>query len=59
MLDYFIPVDEEINDTEYHKFIRNEMQKPIDTYDDRAFTQEEIHSVLVKMDLTNPQGRMV
>jgi DNA-directed RNA polymerase specialized sigma54-like protein len=48
MLDYFAPEDNEINDSAIHKQIRELIKEPIDTEDDKPFSQEEIASVIKK-----------
>jgi len=45
-LDYFVPEDNEINDSAVHKQIRELIKEPIDTDDDKPFSQEEIASVI-------------
>jgi len=42
MLENFVPDDREDSDSELHRKIRKEIQKPPDTADDKAFTKEEI-----------------
>jgi len=46
MLEHFAPDDREDSDNELHREIRKEIQKPLDTADDKAFTMEEIIAVL-------------
>jgi hypothetical protein len=38
MLDYFVPEDDKTNDTEAHKRIRQLVEVPIDTEDDKPFS---------------------
>ena len=45
MLEQFVPDDREDSDNELHREIRKEIQKPLDTADDKAFTKEEIIAV--------------
>jgi len=45
MLEHFAPDDIEDSDNELHRDIRKEIQKPLDTADDKAFTKEEIIAV--------------
>jgi len=45
MLEHFAPNDREDSDNELHMEIRNEIQKPLDTADDKAFTKEEIIAI--------------
>ena len=42
MLEYFVPDDRKDSDKELHRKIRKEIQRPVDTADDKAFTKEEI-----------------
>jgi len=42
MLEYFVPDDRKDSDKELHRKIRKEIQQPVDTADDKAFTKEEI-----------------
>ena len=46
MLEHFAPDDREDSDNELHREIRKEIQKLLDTADDKAFTEEEIKAVL-------------
>jgi hypothetical protein len=48
MLDYFAPEDNEINDSAVYKQIRELTKEPIDTKDDKPFSQEEVASVIKK-----------
>jgi len=38
MIDYLIPKDEQLDDTDYHKRIRSQSKEPILTADDRDYT---------------------
>jgi len=59
MLDYFIPEDNETNDSAVHKQIREQVKEPIDTEYDKPFSREEIASVIKKsLILKRLQGRM-
>jgi hypothetical protein len=59
MLDYFVPEDNETNDSAVHKQIREQVKEPIDTEDDKPFSREEIASVIKKsLILKRLQGRM-
>ena len=40
MLDYFFPEENETNDSAVHKQIRELITEPIDTEDDKLFSQE-------------------
>ena len=46
MLDYFVPEDNETNDSAVHNQIRELIKEPIDTEDDKTFSREEIVSVI-------------
>jgi len=48
MLDYFVPEDNVINDSAIHKHIRELINEPIDTNNDKPFSQEEIASAIKK-----------
>ena len=48
MLDYFAPEDNEANDSAEHRLIRKLTKEPMDTEDDKSFTQEEVASVIKK-----------
>ena len=49
MLDYFVPEDNETNDSAVHKQIREQVKEPVDTEDDKPFSREEIASVIKKV----------
>ena len=49
MLEHFAPDDREKSYNELLREIRKEIQKPLDTADDKAFTKEEIIAVLKKI----------
>jgi len=40
MLDYFVPEDNETNDSTVHKQIREQVKEPVDTEDDKIFSRE-------------------
>jgi len=46
MLDYLIPKDEVDNDTDYHNKIRKQIERPIQTADDREYSSEEIRTAI-------------
>jgi len=48
MLDYFLPEDNETNDSAVHKQIGEQVKEPVDTEDDKPFCREEIASVIKK-----------
>ena len=39
MLDYFIPKDEVDNESDYHNTIRTQIERPIQTADDRVLAR--------------------
>jgi len=47
MLEQLIPEDNPQDDTDYHRAIRKLAEQPIDTPDDKAFTQVEVRKVIV------------
>ena len=49
MLDYFVPKDNETDDSVVHKKIRELIKEPIDTEDDKSFSREEIESVIKRL----------
>jgi hypothetical protein len=49
MLDYFVPKDNETDDSAVHKHIRELTKEPIGTEDDKPFSREEIISVIKKV----------
>ena len=49
MLDYFVPKDNETNDSAVHKQIREQIKEPVDKEDDKPFSREEIASVIKKV----------
>ena len=59
MLDYFVPEDNETNDSAIHKQIREQVKEPVDTEDNKSFSREEIKSAIKKsLILKRLQGRM-
>ena len=46
MLDYFVPEDNETNDSAVHKQVRELIKEPIDTEDDKLFSREVIVYVI-------------
>jgi hypothetical protein len=56
MLDYFVPEDNETNDSAVHKKIRELINEPIDTEDDKPFSREEIVSVIKKFNPKKAPG---
>jgi hypothetical protein len=46
--EHFVPDDREDSDNELHRKIRKEIQEPIDTADDKAYTKKEIIANLKK-----------
>jgi hypothetical protein len=57
MLDYFVPEDNETDDSAVPKHIRELIKEPIDTEDHKPFSREEIISVIKKFNHTKaPRG---
>jgi hypothetical protein len=56
MLEHFVPDDREDSDDELHRKIRKEIQKPLDTANDKAFTKEEIIANLKKFNSKKAPG---
>jgi hypothetical protein len=56
MLDYFSPGDNENSDSKYHQKVRKLSKEPLETEDDRIFSQEEILAVLKKFDPKKAPG---
>jgi hypothetical protein len=57
MLHYFVPEDNETNDSAVHKQIREQAKESVDTEDDKPFSREEIASVIKILTLKRPLGR--
>ena len=55
MLEYFTPEDNELEDTNYHKQVRDKTRPP-NTQDDCEFTIDEIRRVIEGMDNKKAQG---
>jgi len=49
MLEYFVPDDNQKDDSNFHKQARILSQDPIDTGDDKEFTVEEIRNAVASM----------
>jgi hypothetical protein len=49
MIEYFTPEDNELEDNNYHKQVRDTTDRPINTPDDYEFTIEEIRGVIEGM----------
>jgi hypothetical protein len=58
MLDYFVPEDDETDDSAVHKHIRELIKAPIDTEGDKPFSREEIISVIKSLILKRLLGWM-
>ena len=56
MLDYFVPEDNETNDSAVHKQIREQVKELVDTEDDKFFSWEEIPSVIKKFNPKTAPG---
>ena len=48
-LEYFVPDDNQADDSDFHKQARTLSQHPIDTDDDKEFTVEEIRNAVASM----------
>ena len=46
---YFVPDDNQKDDSDFHKQARSSSQDPIDTGDDKEFTVEEIRNAVASM----------
>jgi hypothetical protein len=46
MLERLIPEDNVLDDTDYHKNVRKLTEQPIETTDDKEFTQDEIRQII-------------
>jgi len=47
-LDYFVPEDNETDDSTVHKQIREQVKEPVDTEEDKPFSRREIASLIKK-----------
>jgi hypothetical protein len=56
MLEHFVPDDREDSDSELHAIIRKETQEPLETADDKVFTEEEIIGNLRKFNSKKAPG---
>lgn len=56
MLEYFVPEDDQSQDTEYHKLIRSQTLRPNETVDDVAFTQTEIDNIIKNLPADKTPG---
>jgi hypothetical protein len=56
MLEHFTPEDNEQEDNNYHKQIRDMTARPPNTQDDREFTREEIRKVIEGMNKKKALG---
>jgi len=59
VIDYLIPKDEQIDDTDHHKRIRVQTEEPILTADDRDCTPSEVKNAIGDLKLKKRQGKMV
>jgi hypothetical protein len=57
MLGYFSPEDNENSGSEYHQKVRKLSKEPLETEDDKIFSQEEILAVLKKFDAKKAPGQ--
>ena len=56
MIDYFVPTDNELNDNQYHKKIREVAELPIDTPNDSPFTEIEVETAIYKINPSKTPG---
>jgi DNA-dependent RNA polymerase auxiliary subunit epsilon len=56
MLEYFTPEDNELEDNNHHKQVRDMIARPPNTQDDREFTREEIIKVIEGMNNKKAPG---
>jgi len=56
MLDYFVPEDNETNDSAVQKQIREQVKEPVDTEGDKPFSREEIAFVIKKFNPNKAPG---
>jgi len=56
MLGYFVPEDNETNDSAVHKQIREQVKETVDTEDDKPFSREEITPVIKKFNPKKAPG---
>ena len=56
MLGYFVPEDNETNDSAVHKQIREQVKELVDTEDIKLFSREEIASVIKKFNPKKAPG---
>ena len=47
--DYFVPEDNETNDSAVYRQIREQVKEPVDTEDEKSFSREEIAFVIKKV----------
>ena len=55
-LEYFIPKDEEAEETDHHRRIRTLIEEPMETDDDRDFTTDEIRQTIKSIDHKKAPG---
>jgi superfamily I DNA/RNA helicase len=59
MLDHLIPTDELLDDTDYHKRIRDQTKEPIYTADDRDYSPDEVKNAIEELNhKKNARGRL-
>jgi hypothetical protein len=54
MMDTFAPKDNDLDDNDHHKAVRNLAEQPVNTEDDREFTTEEVGNAIAGMDNKAP-----
>jgi hypothetical protein len=57
-LDYFVPEDNETDDSAVHRQIREQVKEPVDTEEDKPFSRREIASSIQSLILKRLLGRM-
>ena len=55
-LQYLTPKDDKSEETEYHKQLRKLIEEPMDTEDDKDFTEEEIRQTIQSIDYKKETG---
>jgi hypothetical protein len=56
MMDTFAPKDNNLEDNEYHKAVQTLAEQPVDTEDDREFTEEEVENTIASTNNNKAPG---
>jgi hypothetical protein len=56
MLEFFVPEEDETNDSTVHKHIREQIKELIDTEDNKPFSREEMASMIKKFNPKKAPG---